>query len=306
VIDSLTDIYLPLVGWTLAGLLFLRYLPEAMPRLMGRSLYWVGVPLQVLAFIQRADLTRSVGIVPAVVAFAFFAGLGLAWLWVNFRGIAKEDRGGFLLSSSLGNVGFVGLAIAPYLVDDAYLAWIVLFSLAHNVICSYGLGVAIASYYGEHNWPIHWSTHLKSMVTTPSIWACAIGIWLKLEHVELVAPLTSFIQTSVTVVVPMALLLIGTRLSQVKKWDGIGKAIPAVLIKLVLVPLCVGGGMTLLGLTDMSRLAMVLQAGMPCAFASAILAEEYNVKEETILLSIALSSVGILMTIPLWLWLFHP
>jgi predicted permease len=305
VIDSLTDIYLPLVGWTLAGLLLLRYLPEAVPRFMGRSLYWVGVPLQVLAFIQRADLTRSVGLVPIVVAFAFAIGLGLGWLWTHVRQIPKAERGGFLLSSSLGNVGFVGLAIAPYLVNDAFLAWVVLFSLAHNVICSYGLGVAIASYYGEHSWPTHWSTHLKAMAATPSIWACAIGIWLKLEHIELAAPATGIIQTSVKIVIPMALLLIGVRLSQLKHWDGIGKAIPAVVIKLLLVPLCVGGGMTLLGITDMSRLAMVLQAGMPCAFAGAILAEEYNVRQETILLSIALSSVGILITIPLWLWLFH-
>jgi malate permease and related proteins len=304
VIDSLTDIYLPLVGWTLAGLLFFRFLPEAVPRFMGRSLYWVGVPLQVLAFIQRADLTRSVWLVPAVVAFAFFVGLGAGWLWAHFTGITREQRGGFLLSSSLGNVGFVGLAIAPYLVDDAYLGWVVLFSLAHNVICSYGLGVAIASYYGEHNWPIHWSTHIRSMLVTPSIWACAIGIWLKLQHIELAEPIAIGIQASVQIVIPMALLLIGIRLSQIKKWDGVSKAIPAVLIKLVLVPLCVGGGLTLLGVPDMPRLAMVLQAGMPCAFAGAILAEEYNVQEETILLSIALSSVGILVTIPLWLWLF--
>jgi predicted permease len=96
VIDSLTDIYLPLVGWTLAGLLFLRFLPEAVPRFMGRSLYWVGVPLQVLAFIQRADLTRSVWLVPAVVAFAFLVGLGAGWLWAHLTGITKEQRGGFL------------------------------------------------------------------------------------------------------------------------------------------------------------------------------------------------------------------
>ncbi len=271
---------------------------------MGRSLYWVGVPLQVLAFIQRADLTRSVWLVPAVVAFAFFIGLGAGWLWAHFTGIPREQRGGFLLSASLGNVGFVGLAIAPFLVDDAYLGWVVLFSLAHNVICSYGLGVAIASYYGEHKWPIHWSTHIRSMLVTPSIWACAIGIWLKLQHIELAEPIAIGIQASVKIVIPMALLLIGIRLSQIRKWDGVSKAIPAVLIKLVLVPLCVGGSLTLLGMPEIPRLAMVLQAGMPCAFAGAILAEEYNVNEETILLSIALSSIGILVTIPLWLWLF--
>ncbi len=301
-IDSLLNIYIPLVTWTLVGLIFLRKVPNFVPKLIGHFLYWVGVPLQVFGFMQRADLSSTVWAVPVIVAAALLSGFAIAWLVGSPLG--KEERGSFLLSAILGNVGFVGLAITPYLVDDASLSWVVLFSLAHNVMGSYGIGVAISSYYGEHDRPVNWLTHLKSVITTPALWAFGLGVWQKLQHIELSEPLASSLQSSVHVVAPIALILVGIRFRQIQSWKGLTKALPAVGIKLIFLPLLVGLGMTLVGITGMPRLAMVLEAGMPTALAGVILAEEYNVNQELIVLSIALSSVGVLATIPLWLWLF--
>ncbi|MEE3717710.1 AEC family transporter [Tumidithrix elongata RA019] len=301
--DSLFDIYLPLIGWTLAGVLLLRALPEMVPKLMGRSLYWVGVPVQVLAFMQRADLTQTVWLVPVIVVSALLAGMMMAGA-ICWR-FPKEQHGSFLLSAVLGNTGFVGLAVAPYLVTDAYLGWVVLFSLAHNIIGSYGLGVVISSYYGDRVKQVSWLTHLKAVTVTPTLWAFGLGMWLQWQQIELLAPVNHGLQMVAKVVAPVALLLVGIRLRQMQSWQGFMAAVPAVTIKALLLPLAVGLGLTGLGIKGMPCLAMVLEAGMPTALAGVILAEEYNVAhKEIIVLSIALSSVGVLITIPLWLWLF--
>jgi malate permease and related proteins len=307
VTDSLFDIYLPLVGWTLAGVLLFRALPEALPKLIGRSLYWVGVPIQVLAFMQRANLTQTVWLVPGIVALALLGAMIMAGL-VCWR-LPKEQHGSFLLSAVLGNTGFVGLAVAPYLVEDAYLGWVVLFSLAHNIIGSYGLGVVISSYFGDRpqpvNWQTNWLTHLRSVTLTPALWAFGVGMCLKWQQIELAAPIYDGLQIAAKVVAPVALLLVGIRLRQIQSWQGFSAAVPAVLIKILVLPLVVGFSLTWFGIKGMPCLAIVLEAGMPTALAGVILAEEYNVAhKEIIVLSIALSSVGMLLTIPLWLWLF--
>jgi malate permease and related proteins len=302
VIGQLAEIYLPLVGWVLVGLIFLRSVPDFVPRLIGRSLYWVGVPLQVLAFMQRSEIKIDLWTVPLIVTLSLVVGTGVAWLLC--RNLPKSEKGDFLLAAILGNTGFVGLAITPNLVESSYLSWVVLFSLAHNIIGSYGLGVAIASYYGEHNIEVNWTTHLKSVITTPALWAFGLGLYLQINQIELDDTLSDYLQRSIQIVVPLALLLVGIRLKSIKNWQNLTHALPATAVKLLFLPLAVGIGMGLMGITGSPQLAMVLQAGMPTALAGVILAEEYNLRKETILLSIALSSVGVLVSIPLWLWLF--
>jgi malate permease and related proteins len=302
VIETLFEIYLPLIGWTLAGLLLLRSVPASVPKLMGRSLYWVGVPLQVFAFMLRSDLTKAIWLVPAVVAGTLLIGFCLSWIFC-WR-FDKQERGSFLLSAIIGNTGFVGLAIAPYLLTDEYLGWAVLFSVANNVMGSYGLGVVIASYYGDRETQVSWLTHLKSVLKTPVLWSFGIGLWLQYQHIELAQPLSDGLQLVAKVVAPVALLLVGIRLKQTYCLSAFNRALPAVLIKLILLPLAVGLSMVAIGIPEIPRLAMVLQAGMPTGLACIIVAEEYNLSDDAIVMSIALSSVGVLATIPLWLWLF--
>jgi malate permease and related proteins len=147
---------------------------------------------------------------------------------------------------------------------------------------------------------------LKSVITTPALWAFGLGLYLQINQIELSASTSTYLQQSIQIVVPLALVLVGIRLRSIKNWQILSYALPASAVKLLFLPLVVGVGMGMAGITGSPQLAMVLQAGMPTALAGVILAEEYNLKKEIILMSIALSSIGVLVTIPLWLWLFAP
>jgi len=69
-------------------------------------------------------------------------------------------------------------------------------------------------------------------------------------------------------------------------------------------PLLVGILTPFAGIGADARLALVLMAGMPTAFAGLILAEEYELDRELIASSIVLTTGILLLTIPLWLVLF--
>jgi len=106
------------------------------------------------------------------------------------------------------------------------------------------------------------------------------------------------------VVISAAFVLTGWRLYQLGFNRGWHLAGLPTLVRIVVMPLLVGLGLTLLGLRGEQRLALVLMAGMLTAMATLILAEEHQLNRDIMAATIALSTLGILFLIPLWLWCF--
>lgn len=361
--DTLIHAYAPLLIWPSLGFVLLFVVPESFPRFLGRSLYWVGIPLEIFALTRQTPLSQDVGLSPLFTIGALLGGIPIAWLILQglrrdtqsvhstddegsgdpcndeyahsqnsvaeALRIAEGDgvndvadqaipdflnegtqsrwsysacRGSFILSSVIGNTGFVGLAIAPLFVSDDYLGWIVFYSVTHNVVGSYGIGVFLASYYGRaQNATGRW-TQLLDVLTVPSLWAFLAGT---LTRSWVFPPvLENAVYGSVAIVIPMALLLMGMRLSQLQGWKSLKFGLVPAALKSMVVPLIVGAIAVLVGLSPEPRLALVIMAGMPTAFAGLILAEEYELDRELITGSIVLSTGLLFVTIPLWLMLF--
>ncbi|MBE9192860.1 AEC family transporter [Gloeocapsopsis crepidinum LEGE 06123] len=313
--ETLFDAYLPLILWTSVGLLCFRFLPHTLPRLLGRSLYWVGIPIEILALARQTDFSQSVGLPPIITFAALLLGLGVAVLCLQilkklaFLPIAAvlntpAIQGSFILAAVLGNTGFVGLAIAPAFIDHSYLNWIVFYSLTHNLIGTYGFGVFIASYFAHETHQNHWWVQLRDVLTVPTLWTFLLGYLTR--DVELPSLVESGLQASIGIVIPCAFLLTGMRLTQLRGWKSLKLAVIPALLKVVVIPGLVGILTTLfLGLSGDRRLAVVLMSGMPSAFAGLIFAEEYNLERELVASCIVVSTVLLLLVLPLWLFLFQ-
>jgi malate permease and related proteins len=326
--DILLHAYLPLFAWTGLGIVLIRFLPDALPRFLGRSLYWVGVPLEILALTRRSHFSFQAGVVPMVAIGVLLVGFLLSWLTLKLLEVfhsrrqdacATETRlplppsrlptppsslptqGSFFLSSILANTGFVGLAVVPAFVSAPYLSWVVLYSVTHNILGSYGMGVVISSYFGRAESLDRGWRQLRDVLTVPSLWAFVLGSIT--QSIALPSVLEQGLQAPVWVVIPAALLLMGMRISQLQGWKSLQMAVIPAGFKAVLLPGLVGIVTTLAGITGDARLALVLMAGMPTAFAGLILAEEYELDRELIASSIVLTSGLLILTIPLWLLL---
>lgn len=339
--DSLIQAYLPLVIWVGLGAGLGRFLPAVVPRLMGRGLYWVGIPLEIFALARQTHFAEDTGLAPlyTVVSLLLGLGLGLAGLamvrsltapipveavaevgvapgpellsptavslWPDTATMTWADKprqGSFVLAAMLGNTGFVGLAIVPTLVSGPYLGWAVFYSVTQNVVGTYGLGVFLASWFGRGTHAQSRWQQLRDVVTVPSLWAFGLGsvsqpwIWPPL--------LEDALHRSVWLVIPVALVLMGLRLSQLQGWRSLQPALVPALLKVLVLPAIVGAVALGAELPRDAVLVLVLMAGMPCAFAGLILAEEYDLDRELAAASIALSTGGLLLTIPLWLLVF--
>jgi malate permease and related proteins len=60
----------------------------------------------------------------------------------------------------------------------------------------------------------------------------------------------------------------------------------------------------LFGISGKTAQAIVLQMAMPPAFATLVLAETFNLDRELAVTALAAGSVVLLVTLPVWLWLF--
>jgi malate permease and related proteins len=312
-VDTLFNAYTPLILWTGLGLFCFRFIPERIPHLLGRGLYWVGGPLQILALTRQTHFSSlDLGLAPLITLLTLGVGLGLSYaclglarlpaLAKSFAGLDdRHAQGSFLLASTLGNTGFVGLGIAPMLIGDRALSWSVAYSMTHNLLGAYGLGVIIASVFSRSQTSAWWLS-LRDVLFVPSFWAFGLGwatqSWTFPPLVE------SSLQTVLWLVIPCAFLLIGVRLSQLQGWSSLTMGLLPALLRSVIIPLTVGGMITAMGLVGEPRLAMVLMAGVPTAFIGLLLAEEYDLDRQIVASSIALTTLILLVMLPIWLVLF--
>jgi malate permease and related proteins len=215
----------------------------------------------------------------------------------------KPAQGSFVLASVLGNTGFIGLAIAPPLVHPAYLGWIVIYGIVHNVMGSYGLGVLVAHHFGTSFKQPSIINQFLVILSVPTLWAFFIGCFsqpIQFSHFT-----EKILQSSSSLVVPGAFLLIGMQLMKLRSTQGIQLAFLPSMIKMLILPGLAGIGLTLMGVHGDARLALVLMSGMPTAFANLILAEEYNLDRQIAAGSILISTIGLPLLIPVWLSIFR-
>jgi malate permease and related proteins len=281
----------------------------------------VGMPVEIFALARRTDFSKLVWLAPTATICTLSIGLGLAlsllqlgqrWPqdWLGLQ--SESHKGSFVLSSMLGNTGFVGLAIAASILNPENLGLAAFFTVMHNSMGLYGMGVLVADRFGEKEQGEKssdsfapkvrpWWKSLLAVVKVPSLWAFLLGASTQSIAFSDVAEAT--LRQSIWVVIPCGFLLMGMRLSQLKNLRSLACGLVPATIKVVLMPAIIALITPLLGIVGEPRLALVLMAGTPTALTALVLAEEYNLDRELIASSIAISMLALIPLVPLWLTL---
>lgn len=97
---------------------------------------------------------------------------------------------------------------------------------------------------------------------------------------------------------PMALLLVGVTLSQVRVGEHLRGALGLVLAKNFVLPAIVAAGGVALGLTGMPLWVVVVVAALPAGANSFLFSQRYRVAEDTVTTAIGLSTFLGLLTVP--------
>lgn len=315
---KLLELYPPLVGLVFLGLILGSLLPKVVPAYLGKFLFWIGVPISNVAFLRQADLSRAIWVAPIVAWVAILLGAGLAWAWINWQTYLKDaqaqgndyisltvpsswsqpTQGSFILAAMVGNTGYIGYPVTLAVVGKQYFAFALFYDLLGTTLAAYGLGVVLAAHFGRS---VH-NRQLDAILINPTLWSFGFGLALREQ------PLPSTVEVILYRLawtgVALSLVLIGMRLSKLNSWNSLPRALISLGIKMLLVPLILGSTLSLFGLTGSTQLVIVLQMAMPPAFATLVIAEAYNLDRDLTVTALAAGSAGLLVTLPIWLWLF--
>lgn len=334
--NPIVNLYITLIGWVLTGFIFGKILPKNASTYLGKFLFFIGTPFSVIAFMRRANLSGGIFIAPITAWIAIFVGAGLAWIWIDLgvsdekfkaisRGISYQEntlatgiispnyneikshwsrptQGSFLLAMMVGNTGFLGIPVNLSLLGSEYFAWALFYELLGTAIGVQVLGIALASYYGNHQAKRERWVALKAILHNPSLWAFGFGFLSR--SLSIPTPIESILQTGAWIVISLSLIMIGMQLSKLSHLENLKQGLTCLAIKMFLTPLVVGTGLMFFGVTGSPRLLLVLQMGMPPAFATTLLAEAFSLDRELAVTTVALGCVCLLFTMPIWMWLF--
>ncbi|MBW4664477.1 MAG: AEC family transporter [Chroococcus sp. CMT-3BRIN-NPC107] len=304
---KLLQLYLPLIALVSLGFMGGKLSP-IIPLYLGQFLFWVGVPLSIMAFLRQADLSGAIWVAAMFAWMAIFFGAGLAWVWINWQTDKKNvltswqrpTQGSFILAAMAGNTGYLGYPVTLAFVGTQYFGYALFYDLLGTSLGVWGLGVAIAAVYGDgvqSQWQL-----VKAIAINPSLWGFGVGLLLR--QVPLPTIVETILNTLGWAIVALSLVLIGMRLRQLNSWHSLPKASISLSIKMLVVPLLLGSILSWFGVTGATRLAIVLQMAMPPAFATLVIAEVYDLDRDLSVTALALGSGGLLVTLPIWLWLF--
>jgi len=322
--DKLLAIYIPLLSWTGLGSLLGRILPAKASVILGKFLFWVGVPIGIVAFLRHALISSSLWIAPVSAWAAILLGSSLAWGWMQyghpwihqrFGKDLERDRvlwnrktqASFLLTSMVGNTGYIGFPVSLALVGSDYFAWAIFYDMLGSTPGAYGLGVAVASRWSNHqtdghNWQRSLPPLCRNLLTNPALWGFCVG--LAVRDVAISSLAEASLRGFAWSVVSLSLVLVGMRLSQLTSFNSVQSAAFSLTIKMLLVPLVIGIGLWCLGVHGLVHRAILLQMAMPPAFATLVISEAYELDYELAVTAIAIGSLTLLLTLPFWLWLF--
>ncbi|MBD2416355.1 AEC family transporter [Anabaena cylindrica FACHB-243] len=303
---NLLELYVKLVGLVLVGVMLGRKLPAIFPNYLCQFLFWVGVPISIIAFLRQTDLSGQIWIAPAIAYLAILLGAFLAWLGIKGQAYLTKSipqpstQGSLILAAMVGNTGYLGFPITLAMVGKEYFAWALFYDLLGTLFGAYGLGVLLAARFG--NTVQNHRQMAKAIFINPALWSFGFGLLFRQVTIPNVVEIG--LDKLAWCAVASSLILIGMRLARLNSWHKLKPAGSSIVIKMLLVPLILGSTLPLFGVTGDAAQVIVLQMAMPPAFATLVIAETFNLDRDLAVTALAMGTMLLLVTLPVWLWLF--
>ncbi len=240
-------------------------------------------------YISRIDIETL--LVPATAWITTIASLllslGVYSLLEKKMQLQPSEKGVLVLAATFGNVTYLGLPVLTSLYGNEAAKYALFYDLLATTPILWLFGASLASRYGEgRNLNIRES--VSAIVSLPPVWAIFAGMALNL----LQAPLPSYIIKALdmlgSLVVPLMIFSIGLALSLPKVRHAYA-IVPAVVIKLAVVPFISFITAALLGLSGNALASCLIEGAMPTMVLSLLIAARFK-------LDVSLSAFVIVIT----------
>ncbi len=242
-------------------------------RSLGRVVFYVFSPLLVFDLMIKSKLNLGQAFTTVGYTASVIAVMGsLAFIFGKLFRLERPHLLAVILTVAFGNTGNYGLPLVKFAFGNDALAVASLFYVTTTILFN-TVGVVIAS-IGHMD--------LKSAVLglfkLPSIYGVMLALIIKTLGFQLPLPISRTIEIAANGAIPVMLILLGLELTRIQ-WSHNFRALGlGVLVKLLLGPLVGLFLASLFGLQHTVRQGNVLEAAMPAAVATTVVATEYKLE----------------------------
>jgi predicted permease len=258
------------------------------PGSLSRLVIYLFSPALVFNSLANSSLSggEAEQLVGVAVVMSFMVA-GLAWLIARGQRFNPKMESAFIMSATLINAGNYGIPLNRFAFGAAGESRAVIFYVA-TAFMAYTVGVFIAS---RGTRPAREA--LRNVFYVPLLYAAVLGVLFNMWNVRLPVSLDRSVNLLSDAAIPAMLVVLGIQLSRASMRGQIRPILMASSLRLLAGPLLAFGLVLLFGMSGLARQVSIVQAGMPTAVATGVLATEFGSDAEfataTILVSTVLS-----------------
>jgi predicted permease len=261
---------LPILLLSAAGFLLGKLL-QIDSRSVGRIIFYIFSPILVFDLLinttlNSADILKTMGF---TILTCSVVGL-LGFLLGKLSGFDRPVLIAIILTAAFGNTGNYGLPLVSFAFGDNALAYATLYFVTTSILFN-TVGVLIAS-LGHMNF----KEAALGLFKVPTVYAVLLAAALNSFHITLPTSLSRTVDLAANGSIPAMIILLGLELSRVQ-WAHSVKAVGiSAGLRLLAGPLIGFLLAMIFGLQGAARQGNIVEASMPAAVTTTVLATEYG------------------------------
>ncbi|MBK9210963.1 MAG: AEC family transporter [Anaerolineales bacterium] len=242
-------------------------------RSLGRVVFYVFSPLLVFDLMIKSKLNLQQAFTTVAFTASVIAVMGsIAFLLGKLFRLERPYLLAVILTVAFGNTGNYGLPLVKFAFGDEALAVASIFYVTTTILFN-TVGVVIAS-LGH----MDLKSALLGLFKVPIIYGVTLALLIKGIGIQLPLPISRTIEIAANGAIPVMLILLGLELTRIQ-WSHSFRALGlGVAVKLLLGPLVGLLLANLFGMHGTVHQGNVLEAAMPAAVATTVVATEYKLE----------------------------
>ena len=255
----------------------------------------IAIPSLIFLAMFNADLSNLKVLLPITLICIITGSLCglLVYFFSRARGYSKKTRWTLVGSSTLFNSGFLGYPVVLGIFGATGLVRAVFFDMGSTILflC---LGILFILIFGGK-----YSSIIRRTLLFPPLWGIILGILANILHLN-----PGFISLNVLkylsgAAIPLIMISLGLSLEAGDIKNYFGAASFVTLTRLIISPIIAIFYGYILGLHGLEGTVTVVEAGMPSAMLSLVLAASYDLDVNAAAACIFLSTVVSMITLPI-------
>ena len=260
--------------------------------------YYIAFPALIFYSLYNIDFNIINYEILTVNIISIFSIMFLSYIISKFLKFDDRTKASVIFCSFFGNTVYMGFPLSQLSFGEEGLRIAAIVSVIYTII-GLTIGLSIIQYYSKKK--KNGAKTLKNLIKIPLLWSAIIGLLFSYFLIKIPEPLSKLINMLGNAASPVALFALGVFLYGSLEKKNIGKIALISTLKLVVLPLIFLVLSVYLGLTGKQKSISILEAGMPIAITSFVLAEKFNMDKKMVSNSIIISTIVSLLTITIML-----